>query len=91
MYSNEAESFAKFPAYAERFEAADPDNFCRIAFHKATGHFQAAFFAPAGLRHAQLKLRPFIGIDGTHTSSRFQMTLLIAGGIDANDEILPLA
>ena len=36
-------------------------------------------------------LRSFVGIDGTHTSSRFRMTLLIAGGIDANDKTLPLA
>jgi hypothetical protein len=91
MYGDEAESFAKFPAYVEQFEAVDSKNFYKLAFHEATGHFQAAFFAPAGLRHAQLKLRPFIGIDGTHTSSRFRMTLLIAHGIDANDEILPLA
>ena len=91
MHSDKAESFVKFPAFGERFEAADLDNFCRFAIHVATGHFQAAFFAPAGLRHAQKKLQPFIGIDGTHTGSRFRITLLIAGGIDANEEILPLA
>jgi hypothetical protein len=48
MYGEEAESFAKFPALAERFQAADPDNFCKISYYKETGHFQAAFFAPAG-------------------------------------------
>lgn len=91
MYGEEAESFKKFPAYAERFEAADSENFYKLAFHEATSYFQAAFFAPASLRHAQLKLRPFIGIDGTHTGSRFRMTLLIADGIDSNDEVLILA
>ena len=36
-------------------------------------------------------MRQLIGIDGTYTGSRFQMTLLIAVGIDANDETLPVA
>jgi hypothetical protein len=91
MYSNEAESFAKFPALAERFQAADLYNYCKIAYYEATSHFQAAFFAPSGMRHAARMLCTIIGIDGTHTSSKFQMTLLIAVGIDANDETLPLA
>lgn len=59
--------------------------------HKETGNFQAAFFVPVGLRHAHMSMRSFIGIDSTHTSSRFRMTLLIAGSIDANSETLPLA
>ena len=39
MYSNEADSFAKFLAYAERFKAADPNNYAKIQVHKETGHF----------------------------------------------------
>jgi hypothetical protein len=91
MYGDEAKSFAKFPALAERFQAADPDNFCKIAYHEATGHFQAAFFAPGGMRHAARMLRTIIGIDGAHTGSKFRMTLLIVVGIGANNETLPLA
>jgi hypothetical protein len=51
MHSDEAESFSKFLAFAERFHAADEDNYYKITYHKETGHFQAAFFAPVGLRH----------------------------------------
>ena len=91
MYGDEAESFAKFLAYIERFQAADLDNYCKIKKHKETGNFQAAFFALVGLRYTHMSMRSFIGIDGTHTSTRFRMTLLIAGGIDANGETLPLA
>jgi hypothetical protein len=91
MYSEEAKSFAKFPALAERFEAADLYNYCRIAWHKETSHFQAAFFAPGALWHATRFLRQLIGIDGTYTGSKFRMTLLVAVGIDANDKTLPLA
>ena len=50
-----------------------------------------AFFAPTGLRQAHKYLFEFIGVDGTHTASRFRMNLLIAGGIDANGETIPLA
>jgi hypothetical protein len=91
MYSDESDSFAKFPAFAERFKAADLENFCKIETHKETGHFLAAFFAPAGLRQAHKYLFEFIGVDGTHTTSRFRMNLLIASGTDANGETIPLA
>jgi hypothetical protein len=91
MYGEEAESFAKFPAFEEWYKAADPHNFSKIAIHKDTGHFQAAFFAPAGLQYAARFMRQIIGVDGTHTGSKFRMTLLVAVGIDANDETLSLA
>lgn len=91
MYGDEAESFARFPAYAERYIAADPNNFVKIRLHKATGYFQAAFFALAGTWQSSRWLRTFFGVDGTHTSSRFRMTLLIVVGIDANNETLLLA
>ena len=91
MYGDEADSFAKFPAFAERFKAADPENFCKIETHKETGHFLAAFFAPAGLRHAHKCLFEFIGVDGTYIASWFRMNLLIASGTNANSETIPLA
>ena len=39
MYSNKAESFAKFLAYAEQYIAANLNNFVKIKLHKATSHF----------------------------------------------------
>ena len=56
-----------------------------------SGHFEAVFFMPSGLWSAQWYMRPFVGLDGAHTKSRFRMQLLIACGIDANDEVLPIA
>jgi hypothetical protein len=91
MYGDEAESFSKFPALVERFQAADLDNYVKIAYHKETSHFQAAFFAPMGLRNAGRVVWSLVGIDGTHTGLKFQMTLLIAVCIDANDETLLMA
>jgi len=91
MYGDEAESFKKFPALAERFIATDEWNYCAYSYHPETCHFQAAFFAPRGIRLAARYIRSFIGIDGTHTGSKFRMTLLIAVGINANNETLPMA
>ena len=91
MYSNKSESFAKFPAYAERFKTADSDNYCKVAMQRETGQFQAAFFALAGLRHTYTNLMEFISVNGTHTSFRFRMTLLVACSVNANNETLLLA
>jgi hypothetical protein len=90
MYSNESESFAKFLAFADRFRAADIDNYYKIIMQKETGQFQAAFFTLAGLRHAYENLIKFISVDSTHMGSRFWMTLLIACGADANSKTLLL-
>jgi hypothetical protein len=91
MYSDEAESFAKFPALVERFIAVDEYNYCHFSYHPNTCNFQAAFFAPRGIQRAGRWICKFIGIDGTYTGSKFRMTLLIAVGINANDETLLMA
>lgn len=49
MYNDEAESFVKFLALAERFIAADEYNYCHITYHAETFHFQVAFFTPRGI------------------------------------------
>jgi hypothetical protein len=36
-------------------------------------------------------LRPFYALDGTYTRSRYNLTLLVAVGIDTEDHVLPLA
>jgi hypothetical protein len=71
MYNNEAESFAKFLVYKQRFWAADLVNYCKIKKHKDTSNFQATFFALASLRLAYLSMQSFIRVDSTYTSSRF--------------------
>ena len=91
MYRDKAASFAKFPAYRERFLATDLENYCKLVVHQETGNFLGIFFAPIGLWHTHKSLRDFIGIDGTYIASRFRMNLLIASGVDANGKTLPLA
>ena len=91
MYGDEAESFKKFPVLAERFIAVDKWNFCGYSYHPKTHHFQAAFFAPRGIQLAARYIWRFISINSTYTSSKFQMTLLIAVSINANDKTLLMA
>jgi len=91
MYGDEAESFAKFPALAEWFIQADSNNYVKIQSHPTTGSFQAAFFMLAATRNAFKYLQTMYSVDGTYTSLRFCMILLLCGGIDANNKILLLA
>jgi hypothetical protein len=53
--------------------------------------FEALFVMIGEIRTALPTLRPFYALDGTHTRSRYNLTLLIAVGIDAEDRILLLA
>jgi hypothetical protein len=43
------------------------------------------------IRATLYTLRPFYALDSTYTRSRYNITLLLAVGIDAEDNILPLA
>ena len=53
--------------------------------------FQALFVAFRQVRSEFSVFRPFYAFDGTHTRSRYNLTLLIAVGIDGEDRIVPLA
>ena len=53
--------------------------------------FEALFVIIGEIRTSLPTLRPFYTLDGTHTRSRYNLTLLIAVGIDAEGRILPLA
>jgi hypothetical protein len=53
--------------------------------------FEAIFIMIGEIRTPLPTLRPFYALDGTHTRSQYNLTLLVAVGIDAEDRILPLA
>jgi hypothetical protein len=36
-------------------------------------------------------IKEFVALDSSHTRSKFRMMLMIAVGIDANDNVLPLS
>ena len=88
---NEADCFAKFPAYIEAIIAADENALCQIEVDDKTNRFKAAAFAPSATKLACQYLRRFVALDACYTKSRYSMMLLIAVGIDANDNVLPLS
>jgi hypothetical protein len=57
----------------------------------SAGHFEAMFIMLGSIRSILGTLRPFYALDGTHTRSRYNLILLLAVGIDAEDRVLPLA
>ena len=68
--SDKVDCFAKFPAYIERYKAADPKNYAQLKLSER-GNFEAVFFCLAGCVRATSQLRMFIAVDGTHTRSRY--------------------
>jgi hypothetical protein len=88
---SEIDCFALFPDYYTRILSADSKN--RVSFKRdeETGAFKAFAVAPAATRHAQKHIKELVGLDACHTKSRFRMMLLIATGLDANNQILPLS
>lgn len=86
---DEAESFAKFSIYIERYLAVHPCHYTDLKL-SPTGNFEAVFFAPAGCKRACAQIRPILAVDGIHTRSKYRMQLLIAVGIDANNNRVPV-
>jgi hypothetical protein len=86
---NETGSFNKFPSLIMAVNNSDEENWVTIEL--LGDQFNRAFVAPAATRYVFIKCHPFLALDGTHTKSRFRMTLLIACVLDGNNEILPIA
>jgi hypothetical protein len=87
----EINCFPLFPEYRTRILDADPQNRAILEVDKESGAFKAFAVAPAATRHAQKHIKDLVGLDACHTKSRFRMMLLIATGLDANNQILPLS
>jgi hypothetical protein len=92
LNGDEGASFNLIPAWIDKVEGLDdtttPFFFVEMA---DSGRFEAIFVMLGPIRSTLNTLRPFYALDGTHTRSRYNLTLLIAVGIDAEDRILPLA
>jgi hypothetical protein len=90
---DEGASFNLIPAWILRLKEDDTAGSPSYIELKTTigGRFEALFVMIGSVRSTLNTLRPFYALDGTHTRSRYNLTLLIAVGIDAEDQILPLA
>jgi hypothetical protein len=87
---DEGASFSLIPDWIDRVKKADSSTYIRL---KTTheNRFEALFVMLGSIRSRIHFLRPFYALDGTHTRSQYNLTLLIAVGIDAEDRILPFA
>jgi hypothetical protein len=88
---HEADCFAQFPAYLQHMADTDNRSLGKLEYDEETRHFQAAAFALSATIHAHRFLRNFVAFDACHTKSKYLMTLIIAVGIDANNNAIPLA
>jgi hypothetical protein len=89
---NEGVNFSFIPDWIDRVEKADTTNSTYIRL-KTThdSRFEALFVMLGPIRSRLCLLRPFYALDGTHTRSQYNLTLLITVRIDAEDRILPFA
>jgi hypothetical protein len=87
----EADYFAYIESYLHRLLEADARAQVKFCANSVTGAFLAAAVAPGATRSACIQMRRFYDIDACHIKSQFSMMLMVAVGIDANDNILPLA
>ena len=87
---DEGASFSLIPDWIDRVKKADNSTYIRLkTTHKK--QFEAIFVMLRSIRSRIHFLRPFYTLDGTHTQSQYNLTLLIVVGIDTEDRILPFA
>jgi hypothetical protein len=87
--SDESACFAKFPVYIEQYKAVHPQHHADLKL-SPQGNFEAVYFCPAGCRRACAQIRPLLAVDSTHTRSKYRIQLLVAIGIDANNNGMPI-
>ena len=84
---NQAMQFRLLPAYLHAVCTAGPRALVRLSVEvsEATRDFQSLFIRHSIGRRAFRYYRPFISMDGTFTKEIFNLTILLAVFIDANN------
>jgi hypothetical protein len=88
---HKADCFARFPVYLQHMADTNDGSLSRLLYNKETSWFEAAAFAPSATINACRNIHKFVALDACYTKSRYLMMLIIAVGIDANDNAIPLA
>ena len=83
-------SFSFIPNWIDQVKTADNSTYIQLKTTQKN-KFEAIFVMLGAIRSRIHFLRPFYALDGTHTRSQYNLTLLIAVGIDTEDCILPFA
>jgi hypothetical protein len=87
---HESESYPLFQDYLRRIHRADIEAWLAIK-RDSENHFQAFFVSPGACRKGSWYMRRYFGFDATHTHSKYPQMLMICCGLDANEQIVPLA
>ena len=87
---SQAMQFRLLPAYMDVVHIADPQAHVRLSIGR-TRRFQRLFICPGISCEAFRHCRPFIAMDGTFTKETFNLTILLAASVDANNHSVLLA
>ena len=95
IYGEWEPSYAKLPYYMAALQYANPGTVVSWNFFQAVNSnvrvLNYIFWAFEPSIQVFMHCRPVISIDGTHLYGKFKGKMLIATGIDAENEIFPLA
>lgn len=87
--TDQAHQFTLLPSYAEHLLKVDP--MATVKLKKIGNRFSSLYVAPSASSHAWPNLRPFIAVDAAWTKVIHDYVLLIATGLDGNNEGINLA
>ncbi|KAL6545271.1 hypothetical protein OROGR_009145 [Orobanche gracilis] len=95
VFGNWEESYATLPKFLGALQKFNPGTIVEWCVSRSTNEEHVEFrrvfwaFSPSikGFAHC----RPVISIDGTHLYGKYKGKMLIAMGVDGNNQILPLA
>lgn len=84
-------AFQLLPGYISLLQEADPEGHFHLEFNAFDGNFLRCFVCPSALRRTYTNCRRYLAVDGTFLTGKFSLTLLLAVGIDANNEVVIVA
>jgi hypothetical protein len=90
----QAQQYRQLPAYLNALAKNNPGVITRLLINEVTHRFERLFICPkeSGQAHGSWRyLRKLVAVDGTHLKGGFVHTLMLAVGIDAENQIVPLA
>lgn len=96
MYGDFQKSFSELPKFFAAFQHFNHGTIVEWKHEESMSSlevktFKFVFWAFKPCIDGFRTCRPVISVDGTHLYGKYEIKLLIAVGIDGNDNILPLA
>jgi hypothetical protein len=73
---DQGESFAYIPSYVEKVKEVDPKSHIFYHTYEFDQRFRRIYMSPSSSQNAFLYVRPFVGLDATHSGNKFFFQLL---------------